>query len=135
MGLVERAFVRYMFRDQVPVWVRDFTRYVIRRSRSEESALGATAELEIDKIVPAAYNDPAMAALTRKLSEGIFGAENIENNPIATPEPNNHRKTNLYPLFLDVNGFILINLNIVFASDGIYQFINPFFRAWLLQIG
>jgi AAA+ ATPase superfamily predicted ATPase len=29
----------------------------------------------------------------------------------------------------------LTHLNIVFASDGIYQFINPFFRAWLLQQG
>ena len=29
----------------------------------------------------------------------------------------------------------LTHLNIVFESQGIYQFINPFFRAWLLQIG
>jgi hypothetical protein len=29
----------------------------------------------------------------------------------------------------------LTNLNIVFESQGAYQFINPFFRAWLLQNG
>jgi hypothetical protein len=29
----------------------------------------------------------------------------------------------------------LTNLNILFNNDGIYQFMNPFFRAWLLQIG
>lgn len=34
-GLVEKAFVRYMFRDHVPVWVRDFTRQIVRRSLSE----------------------------------------------------------------------------------------------------
>lgn len=34
-GLVEKAFVRYMFRDQVPVWVRDFTRQLVQRSQSE----------------------------------------------------------------------------------------------------
>ncbi len=41
-------------------------------------AFGASAELQIDQIVPAAYNDPQMAALTRRLSVGIFGEENIE---------------------------------------------------------
>ena len=35
VGLVEKAFVRYMFRDHVPVWVRDFTRQIVRRSLSE----------------------------------------------------------------------------------------------------
>ncbi len=48
-------------------------------------AYGATASLEIDKIVPAAYNDPQMAALTRRLAADIFGAENIEMDYRVSP--------------------------------------------------
>ena len=48
-------------------------------------AAGATAEIQIDKIVPAAYNDPDMAALARRLAAGIAGIERIETNYRVSP--------------------------------------------------
>lgn len=41
-------------------------------------AFGARAEVEIETIVPAAVNDPAVTAEVRQLAAELFGAENLE---------------------------------------------------------
>ena len=48
-------------------------------------AFGATAEVEINEIVPAAYNDPDVTAQVRKLAAEIFGQDNIEINYRVAP--------------------------------------------------
>ena len=49
------------------------------------SAYGASAELDIKNIVPAAVNDPAMAALTRQLAAEIFRPQNVISDYRAAP--------------------------------------------------
>lgn len=48
-------------------------------------ALGANATVEIDPIVPAAYNDPGITAEVRKLAAGIYGADCIETTYRVAP--------------------------------------------------
>jgi metal-dependent amidase/aminoacylase/carboxypeptidase family protein len=48
-------------------------------------ANGATAEIEIDKIVPVAYNDPKIADLTRRLATNIAGIRHVEADYRVSP--------------------------------------------------
>lgn len=57
--------------DRIHRRVREITQHVCE-------AFGATARVEIEQIVPAAYNDPAVTAKVRKLAAEIFGPENVE---------------------------------------------------------
>lgn len=52
---------------------------------STAQALGATAELNIEEIASAAFNDPEICAQTRELAIPIFGEENISKDQRATP--------------------------------------------------
>ncbi|MCJ7622286.1 MAG: M20 family metallopeptidase [Anaerolineaceae bacterium] len=49
------------------------------------NAFEASAEVKIDKIVPAAINDPAVAAVVRKIAAGIFGDQNVETDYRVAP--------------------------------------------------
>jgi amidohydrolase len=49
------------------------------------NAFDASAEVEIEEIVPAAVNDPAVAAVVRKIAGGIFGDENVETDYRVAP--------------------------------------------------
>jgi amidohydrolase len=46
---------------------------------------GATADLEIEEIVPAAYNDPVISAKVRELAIGLVGKANVSDNQLGTP--------------------------------------------------
>lgn len=49
------------------------------------NAFNASAEVEINKLVPAAINDPAVAAIIRKIAAGIFGEQNVETDYQVAP--------------------------------------------------
>ncbi|HEX2978675.1 MAG TPA: M20/M25/M40 family metallo-hydrolase, partial [Anaerolineaceae bacterium] len=46
---------------------------------------GATVEVEIDEIVPAAYNDPKICSKVRELAAGLVGKENVNPDQLGTP--------------------------------------------------
>ncbi len=48
-------------------------------------SFGTTAELEIDKIVSAAWNDPAMAALSRRIASEIPGIDHVDTHYRVSP--------------------------------------------------
>jgi len=49
------------------------------------SAFGASVDVQIDKIVPVAINDPQVARDTRKLAAELFGTDNIESDYRVAP--------------------------------------------------
>lgn len=46
---------------------------------------GATAEFEIEEIVPAAYNDPKICARVREIAAKIVGRDNVNPDQLGTP--------------------------------------------------
>ncbi len=46
---------------------------------------GATCEVEIDEIVPAAYNDPQICAQVREVAARIVGESNVSRDQLGTP--------------------------------------------------
>jgi amidohydrolase len=49
------------------------------------SAFGASVEVQIDRIVPVAINDPQVARETRRLAAELFGADNVESDYRVAP--------------------------------------------------
>ncbi|GAP14512.1 amidohydrolase [Longilinea arvoryzae] len=46
---------------------------------------GATAEFEVNEIVPAAYNNPKICAKVRQIAADIVGRDNVSENQLGTP--------------------------------------------------
>lgn len=66
------------------------TRALVLRRMNEiaqgaAAAMGASASLEVDEIVPAVVNDPAICAQVRELAKSIFGPESVSTDQLNTP--------------------------------------------------
>jgi AAA+ ATPase superfamily predicted ATPase len=84
-----------------------------REQKSYENYIGLLTNIQYRCLV----------ALAKQGGSGIFSVAFLKNAGFNNPSTVRRAITRL------------THLNIVFENKGIYQFINPFFRAWLLQVG